>query len=261
METPVPKLVFIVPYRDRSQQQSLFRRQMNYLMEDIPKSDYKIYFVEQCDNREFNRGALKNIGFLVVKKKYPNDYKNITLVFNDVDTMPFTKNFLNYKTSPGIIKHYYGFRFALGGIVSITGKDFEQLNGFPNFWAWGYEDNLLQKRAVKMGMQIDRSQFYPIFDKNIMHLSDGLIRNVNRSEFDRYLAHTNEGWNSILDLNYAIDETNGVINVYFFSTGIEENLETSTKYDLRNGPKPYGNVGMNSLRPGSMRPKMVMHLV
>jgi hypothetical protein len=253
MENPAPKLFFIVPYRDRAQQQSLFRRQMEYIMEDVPKTDYQIYFVEQCDVREFNRGALKNIGFLVAKTKYPNDYKNMTLVFNDVDTMPFTKNFLDYETRPGIIKHFYGFKFALGGIVSITGGDFERINGFPNFWAWGYEDNLLNHRASTAGLIIDRSQFHPIFDKNIMHLSDGLIRNVNRSEFDRYLSYTTEGWNSIRNLNYSVDEEAGTINVYFFSTGIEENISQRQEHDLRTGPKPFGN--------GGKRARVGMYLV
>ena len=67
---------------------------------------------------------MKNIGLLVIKDLYPNDYKNINLVFNDVDTMPFTKNFLNYFTKPNIVKHFYGFRNTLGGIVSIMANDF-----------------------------------------------------------------------------------------------------------------------------------------
>ena len=58
--------------------------------------EYKIYYIHQNDKREFNRGAMKNIGFMVIKDKYPNDYQNITLVFNDVDTMPYSKNFLNF---------------------------------------------------------------------------------------------------------------------------------------------------------------------
>ena len=255
MQSPAPKLFFIIPYRDRAQQQSLFLRQMSYIMEDIPKADYKIYFVEQCDVRGFNRGALKNIGFLAAKQKYPNDYKNMTLVFNDVDTMPFTKNFLNYKTTPGIIKHFYGFKFALGGIVSITGGDFERLNGFPNFWAWGYEDNLLNQRAIKAGLKIDRSQFYPIFDKNIMHLTDGLIRNVNRGEFDRYLSQTPEGWKSVRELNYNIDEKTHTIQVYFFSTGIPENISERSVHDLRTGSKPFGNMGSIT------KSKFAMHLI
>ncbi len=242
MEKKAPTLVFIVPYRDREQQKQLFNRQMAYILEDISPDEYRIFFVEQCDIREFNRGALKNIGFLAIKNQYPNNYKTITFVFNDVDTMPYMKNLFNYETVPGLIKHFYGFNFALGGIASITGGDFEKMNGYPNFWAWGYEDNLLNKRAIANKIKIDRTQFYPILDKNIIQLNDGLIRNVNRTEFDRYLSDTKEGLNSITNLQFNIDEGARYINVYNFKTGTEENPNTRSLYDLRSGPAPFKNV-------------------
>ena len=242
MSKPVPKLVFIVPYRDREQQKAFFERQMAHVMEDYSVDDYKIYYVHQCDQRDFNRGALKNIGFLYVKSTWPNDYKSITLVFNDVDTMPYTKNFLNYQTEVGNIKHFYGFTFALGGIVSITGHDFERLNGFPNFWAWGFEDNLLNKRAIMAKITIDRSQFYPFLDKNIMQLQDGINRPVNRGEFNRYIASTNEGWNSISLLNYVLEENTGILNVYYFDTGVVPDASKSKLHDLRNGGQPFKDI-------------------
>jgi len=242
MSRPVPKLVFIVPYRDREQQKAFFERQMAHVMEDYSADDYKIYYVHQCDQRDFNRGALKNIGFLYVKSTWPNDYKTITLVFNDVDTMPYTKNFLNYQTEVGNIKHFYGFTFALGGIVSITGHDFEQLNGFPNFWAWGFEDNLLNNRAIVAKITIDRSQFYPFLDKNIMQLQDGVNRPVNRGEFDRYIASTNEGLNSISLLNYVLDESSGMLNIYYFDTGVVPDASKSKIHDLRNGGQPFKDI-------------------
>lgn len=235
----VPKLVFIIPYRDREQQKHFFKRNMSYILEDIPEADYKIFFVEQNDNRAFNRGALKNIGFIVTRQLYPDDYQNITFVFNDVDTMPYTKNFLDYDTLQGTIKHFYGFRFALGGIFSIKGLDFERINGFPNFWAWGFEDNLINKRALKYGCFVDRSNFYQISDKNIMHMSDGLIRNVNRTDFDAYMKDTNEGINSIFNLDYDIIENEFTIKVNAFYTGREENPNTKKAYDLTTGPAPF----------------------
>jgi len=247
---PVPKLVFIIPYRDREQQRIFFKRHMTYILEDIPKNDYKIFFVEQNDNRAFNRGALKNIGFLAMKTLYPNDYNNITFVFNDVDTMPYTKGFLNYETVPGIIRHFYGFKFALGGIFSIKGSDFERINGFPNFWAWGFEDNLINKRASHYGIFIDRSTFYPISDKNIMHLSDGLVKNVNRTDFDAYMKDTTEGLNSISNINYKIIDIEFTILVNSFNTGREENPSTKKQYDLTTGPAPFKPVFRRGARIG-----------
>jgi hypothetical protein len=238
----IPKIIFIVPYRDRELQKNFFLRQMKYVLEDMDPNDYKLYLVHQCDTRTFNRGAIKNIGFLAMRKLYPNDYQNITFVFNDVDTMPFVKNFFNYQTTHGSIKHFYGFHFALGGIISITGRDFERINGFPNFWAWGFEDNLLNQRAIAANIKIDRSQFYPIYDKHIIQLSDGLLRSVNRSEFVRYAKRTNEGWASIHELEYSIDDETNMINVAWFNTGTNENKAETTIHDLKKGNKPFPDI-------------------
>jgi hypothetical protein len=235
----IPKLVFIIPYRDREQQYSFFERHMKYVLEDYSPTDYRMLYIHQCDTREFNRGALKNIGFLYVKSTYPNDYKNITLVFNDIDTMPYTKNFLHYDTFQNNVKHFYGFDFALGGIVSMKSGDFEKINGFPNFWAWGYEDNLLNKRVKRAGMRIDRSEFYPLMDKNIFQMKDGVVRSVNRKEFDRYIEDTNEGIYSITDLDYTYDSNTGFVNVHYFNTPFSQNQTENVMHDLRKGGNPF----------------------
>ena len=150
--------------------------------------------------------------------------------------MPFTVGFLNYDTTSGTIKHFYGFKFALGGIVSVNGGDFELLNGFPNFWAWGYEDNLLNDRAINNNLKIDRSQFYPILDKNILLLMDGTTRIINRSEFELYESNTKEGINTIIDLEYTIDDSSGFVNVTNFNTQRQENLSKMVSHDLTKGP-------------------------
>ena len=236
----VPKLIFIIPYRDREQQKSFFIRQMLYVLEDINKDDYAIYFAHQCDNRDFNRGAMKNIGFLAMKQKYPNDYQNITFIFNDVDTMPFTKNFLNYDTTHGNVKHFYGYTFTLGGIVSIKGSDYEKSNGFPNLWAWGYEDNMFQQRVLSCGLHIDRSQFYPMMDKNILQMKDGLERVVNRTEYERVILNTTDGLRKIDELVYQIDENNMFINITNFKAEAANNKAANTTHDLRKGNKVFG---------------------
>ena len=182
----VPKLIFIIPYRDREQQYQFFISHMKTILEDYNENEYKFLFIHQLDKRDFNRGAMKNIGFLFVKNEYPNHYQNITLVFNDIDTMPYTKNFLNYETQLGNVKHFYGFKYTLGGIVSIKASDFEKTKGFINLWAWGYEDNAFQKRVISNKLKIDRSNFYPLYDKNILSISDKPVRTVNIKEYEKY---------------------------------------------------------------------------
>lgn len=235
--TEIPKFIFIVPYRDRKNQQSLFNRQMAYVLEDVPQSDYKIYFSEQCDDRDFNRGAMKNIGFLAMKQKYPNDYQNITFVFNDVDTMPYEKNVLLYQTSPHNIKHFFGYEYTLGGIVSILGADFERTLGYPNLWTWGYEDNSLKARAEMRGINIDRSQFYKVGSKEIIQSVDDIYKKVNRDEYNRYVENRDDGIHTISSLDFSIDEENQTIRVNHFTIPYANDPSKNTLFDIRSGSR------------------------
>ena len=238
ISTDYPKVIFIVPYRDRQQHYAFFSQHMARILDGL---QYRILYIHQKDTRAFNRGAMKNIGFLTVKDLYPTTYKNITLVFNDIDTMPFTPGFLNYETTAGVVKHFYGFAFTLGGIVSMNAGDFERVNGFPNYWAWGFEDNDLNRRVIASGIRLDRSKFFPIMDKNILQLQDGFARAVNRTEFDAYTKQSNEGIDSISQLEYDIEESTGFVNVTDFKTNRDENIATRSLYDLRTGNVPFAN--------------------
>jgi hypothetical protein len=248
-----PKIVFIVPYRNRYQHKYFFSNYLKTIMdESILKDEYELYFSHQCDVRSFNRGAAKNIGFLAIKSKYPNDYKKMTFVFNDIDTIPFSSIF-DYETVSGIVKHFYGFKYALGGIVALNGHDFEKINGFPNFWGWGMEDNVLQKRCERIGLKIDRSQFFPIGNPNILHLFDGVQRIINRKDPWR-ATHDDgiDGLKTIHKLQYEIDteSTNPldnvhtvnvdnifIINISTFMTGTKFEDDNYHKYDLREPPR------------------------
>lgn len=245
-EVKIPKRIFIVPYRNRVQHKFFFCKYMSFLLED--KDDYEIFFSHQCDARTFNRGAVKNIGFIAARNKYPEHYKDITFIFNDVDTIPFNKIF-DYETTHGIVKHYYGFKYALGGIVVMKGADFEKTNGFPCFWGWGMEDNVLQKRCDKVGLKIDRSIFYNIGSPEILQLFDGISRIISkkdpwRGEYD----NGQDGLRSITKLNYTIDDKSDnpndnifvvqnpkikVVNIQTFLTHIPFGSEEYYNYDLR----------------------------
>ena len=69
-DVSIPKIIFIVPYRDREQQLSFFNRHMKYILEDYQENDKKIMIIHQNDERSFNCGAIKNIGFLIVKQQF-----------------------------------------------------------------------------------------------------------------------------------------------------------------------------------------------
>jgi hypothetical protein len=242
----IPKRVFIVPYRNRIQHKFFFGKYMSFILED--KKDYEIYFSHQCDARTFNRGAIKNIGFIAIKNKYPDHYKNITFIFNDIDTIPFHKIF-DYETTVGTVKHYYGFKYALGGIVVMKGADFEKINGFPCYWGWGMEDNALQKRCEKHRLIIDRSNFYEIGKPQILQLFDGISRIISkkdpwRSENDNGI----DGLQTISRLNYTIDNISDnpndniynlndprflYINIKTFLTYIPYEGDEYFNYDLR----------------------------
>jgi hypothetical protein len=181
---------------------------------------------------------MKNIGFIAMKEKYPDNYKNITFIFNDVDTLPFT-SILNYQTEEGTVKHFYGFEEALGGIVSIKGSDFEKINGYPNFWGWGMEDACLQKRCNRHDIQIDRSQFYPIGSPEILQLFDGVSRLISKKDNTRMITDNGrDGIRTIHNLYYTIDieSTNQKDNHYvIFSNYIRyvnvTNFMTLTKFE------------------------------
>jgi len=249
-----PKRIFIVPYKNRKQQKFFFCRQMDFNLEG--ETDYEIYFSHQMDSRAFNRGAMKNIGFLAMKKKYPDDYLDITFIFNDVDTIPFHKIF-DYQTTHGVVQHYYGYECALGGIVVFKGADFERVNGYPNLWGWGLEDNIIQSRCKNHGIKIDRTNFYPLGSPEILQLFEGIIRLVNKNDTKRMA--NDDGSNGLTGINKLIFRINKestepednkyfvnnekifYINVSTFITPINYNTELFHTYDLREPQKQVYN--------------------
>jgi hypothetical protein len=247
----IPKKIFIVPYRNRGPQLYFFCKWMNefILANNENEDDYKIFFSHQNDNKVFNRGAIKNIGFIVAKKLYPDDYKNITFIFNDIDCLPYKKDLFDYETEIGTITHYYGFEHSLGGIVVIKGVDFQHINGFINLYTWGQEDRSLQLRCEKKNLIIDRTNFYKIGSKEILQLFDGVNRIINNKELNRACYDDgSDGISTLHNLFYTIDNTSKnaedpsfieyentlMINIYNFSTKYNYDKNDFTNYDLRN---------------------------
>ena len=231
----IPEYIFVVPYRDREEHKYFFINYMKTIMED--HKNYIIVFCHQADDKPFNRGAMKNMGFIFAKRHFPNNYKEITLIFNDIDTIPYKKGLLNYKTVSGMVKHFYGFKQALGGIISLTGEDFENINGFPNYWGWGCEDNTLHDRCVKNGMYISRKQFFEIGNHNILHIFDGFEKIFSKQT--PYKSKHDTGIDGITTLSNIDSEVLEIEpNIYMYNVNnfeIPYNNEDLITRDITNG--------------------------
>jgi hypothetical protein len=229
------KYIFIIPYRNRPEHKHFFDIYITHLLEDM--LDYEIIFAHQANDLPFNRGGMKNCGFLYAKNKYPNTYKNIIFIFNDIDTLPYKKNLLNYDLKKNEIKHYYGFKFCLGGIFAIYGEDFEKINGFPNLWSWGYEDTIIYERAINKGININREQYYEYGDSNILHFIDGVIKRPsirNRNEYVK--KNINDGISNLKNIRYEFNSETNMLDIYYLECSYSpiDNTEVNLYINLNN---------------------------
>ena len=242
-EDKTPDIILIVPYRDRAPQRSAFMKIMPHILEDL---NCKVLFVHQRDNRPFNRGSMKNLGFIYVKNMYPDNYKDITLVFHDIDNIPWYKGQFSYQTQRNVVNHFYGYHRALGGIFAIKAWDFEHINGFPNIWTWGLEDNMILRRVEQNKKRVIRSEFVNIEkdNNNIIGLWHGWDRLVN--PHIEHKGRADRGRDGIRSLRNIIMNPNEMdnlfieVNITSFHTG--ENLTSpfvkgARRVDARSVPR------------------------
>jgi hypothetical protein len=162
------KIAIIVPYRDlhpAQQRADHLKKFIAYMGPFMKKaisqfnsnSSFHIFIVEQSPEYKFNRGALLNLGFIEASKQGYNVF-----IFHDVDLLPGELLLPYYVKLPEIPIHiarcwdrYKGEEY-LGGIISISGKNFTELNGYPNnYWGWGGEDDELRRRVNDINLQIE----------------------------------------------------------------------------------------------------------
>lgn len=251
MPTSAIKIAFIVPYRERAEHKHFFEKYMNYILEDYDTSSYVILYIHQDNKLPFNRGAMKNIGFLYVKHAYPEQYKGITLVFHDIDTVPYCKNLLNYEVEEGKIKHFFGFHFALGGIFSIKCSDFEKIDGFPNYWQWGFEDNVIYKRVLDNDLEVDRNNFYKIGSHKILHFCDAVRKTIDKHVLQTQFNKKYKEEDGISKLqNVKFEKDGSMVHVTNFDTFYSYQEQELISYPVTNGSQisnPKNNKGTKTL--------------
>ena len=152
----VHKLGICIPYRNReSHLNTLIPHLTKFLnKKGIP---HKFYIGHQCDDKLFNRGAMKNIA---AKHAFEDgcDY----VAFHDVDMLPENDNCdysypYEYPThiATRLSKYKYKTNYEqyFGGVVLFTKEQVEKTNGYSNdYWDWGMEDDDLFWRCIYENM-------------------------------------------------------------------------------------------------------------
>ena len=167
-------LAVIVPFREQPEQNRGL--QLARFAEALPRflrstavapalAGFHVIVVEQsADGFKFNRGKLLNVGFLAAAAPAGERAARFGLppepaaafdafCFHDVDLLPGAPLGPWYARRPARPVHIgaawtrYPYPTYIGGILTLSARDFRAANGFPNdFWGWGGEDDEMYAR-------------------------------------------------------------------------------------------------------------------
>lgn len=146
-------VAIVVPMRGREKHlQTLKDRYVT--LANQHKSFIRIIVAEQDDQKPYNLGKSRNVGFAESIKQNPSH-----VVFNDVDTWLKSSDVWQDMVSPPIKNQCkilcYDNLEQMNGIFSFLPEDYRKTNGFPNdFTGWGCEDAVLYRRAIDAKMKI-----------------------------------------------------------------------------------------------------------
>ena len=191
------KLGIIVPYRNREQHLSEFKKKISKYL-NKQGIDFELIIVHQDDAKLFNRGMLLNIGFTYAEK-YGCNY----VVFHDVDMIPLYVDY-SYSNIPlhlsnnvyieeGIRKKLRdSFDEYFGGATLFPSEAFKNINGFSNkYWGWGYEDTDLLLRCKVAGVELDTIKYKNIEPKSkslFFNGVDAYVKVKNEIDFNKNMS-------------------------------------------------------------------------
>jgi len=189
----IHRLAVIVPYRNRSNELEVFLPHMNSFL-NFQSIEHIFIIVNQIDTHRFNRAALINIGF--IESRLIVDY----IVMHDIDLLPLNYRELSYRYPENGPIHLaspeyhpiYHYSTYVGGILMISCKDFERVNGMsPLYWGWGREDDNFYARMKLAGMKIARpSNLSTNYTNTFRHIHD---KSVHKRDYAKYGKQKDEG--------------------------------------------------------------------
>jgi hypothetical protein len=180
----VPRLSIVIPYRDRLQHLVRFVPHIAayFARDEINrKIPWQLTIVEQMPGKPFNRGLMRNIGFLLTEDEA--DY----FCFHDVDYLPVSADY-QYPQTPARLCRYGAEEVPIdparpddvvvndqnlffGAAAMFNKADFRRVNGYSNdYWGWSFEDIDLRMRCAIEGLTIEhRGGTY----EPLPHVNDG----------------------------------------------------------------------------------------
>lgn len=153
-----PKLLVIVPYRDRAAHLPEFLPYIKTTLhaQEIP---HEIAVVEQSAGKLFNRGLLCNVGFVALG--HSADYvclHDVDMIGEDFD-YSYTEHAAHISARERRRNYEEWYPEYLGGVTLFSAAAFTAVNGFSNeYYGWGCEDDDLCARCRSFDIPIIRRQ-------------------------------------------------------------------------------------------------------
>ncbi|KAJ8729324.1 hypothetical protein PYW08_000905 [Mythimna loreyi] len=153
-------VAIIVPFKNRHRHLDIF---LPYMHNFLRKQDihYRLYVIEQQDEKIFNKGILFNVGVkTAMLHKFP------CIILHDVDLLPLNTTNLYVCTneprhmSIGIDKYRFMLQYEdlIGGVVALKTEQYVAMNGYSNrFHGWGGEDDDFYHRLAPQKLTLVRS--------------------------------------------------------------------------------------------------------
>lgn len=202
------KLAILVPFRDRFDELVVFVPHLHQFISDQGIKNFHIFVLNQSRRYRFNRGALANIGFLLIE----NEFNYIAI--HDVDLLPINKN-LSYSYPLSGPYHLaapqyhpnYNYDKYFGGILIINSQQFRLVNGMSNrYFGWGLEDDEFYTRCKAAKLPITRPKDL-LTDKTntFLHLHYNRKRDTFRTKQHRDLLRRRDLITGLSDAKYKLN--------------------------------------------------------
>ena len=106
--------------------------------------------------------------------------------------------------------------------------------------SWVWEDTVLYERALSEKLTINREQYYDYGDSSILHLLDGVYKDISLKTRDMYNRGVIlDGLNTLKDIVYYSRE---LLDIESFTCSFSPNDNTVVQMKLKSNIKPTANV-------------------